>query len=146
MAEDQHYLVTDNPGNAAYQVAPRKRVIIAGAIRETLAGAPLTLARAPSAASLKKAGVTVHIDQAEVHAVVRDMVNGDPIIAPPAPARLEVSKADREAITSAIRRIGIERVEPKAYEVNPFVLRNVDQGQINVADAQAPPFDDAIPF
>ena len=35
----------EDPGNAAYQVAPRKRVIIAGAIREVLAGAPLTLAR-----------------------------------------------------------------------------------------------------
>ena len=129
--------MTDHPGNAPFQVAPRKRVQIAGAIREALAGAaPLTLARAPSAASLKESGLTVNITQAEVDAVVRDMVRGDPIIGPPTPARIEVSRTVREAITSAIRRIGIERVAPKAYEVRPFVRRNVDQGQINAVHAE----------
>ena len=126
----------EHPRNAAYQVAPRKRLIIAGAIREALAGAPLTLARAPSVASLKEVGVTVHLDQGEVNAVVREMVAGDPILAPPVPARLEVSKAVREAITRAIRRIGIERKVPKAADLRPMLTRNVDQGEVDVVHAE----------
>ena len=128
--------MVEHPGNAAYQVAPRKRVIIAGAIREALAGAPLTLARAPSAASLQEAGVTVHIDQGEVDAVVVEMVSGDLIVAPPATPRLEVSPSVREAITSAIRRLGLVQVAPKVDDLRPMLVRNVDQGQINVVHAE----------
>ena len=140
MAADQHYLVGRSwwsiPETRLTRSPPASAVIIAGAIREALAGAPLTLARAPSAASLKEAGVTVHIDQGEVDAVVREVLDGDPIIAPPVPARLEVSRTVRSAITSAIRRLGLVQMAPKVDDLLPMLVRNVDQGQINTVHAE----------
>ena len=56
-------------------------------------------------------------------------------IAPPAP-RLEVSTAVREAITRAIRRLGVERLPPKVADLRPMLVRNVDQEQVNVVHAE----------
>ena len=56
-------------------------------------------------------------------------------IAPPAP-RLEVSTAVREAITRAIRRLGVERLPPNVADLRPMLVRNVDQEQVNVVHAE----------